>query len=95
MLLQSDLTSRINLFLTNINHENRTSSKSAIQTAIIPGNAAVKKAAQTLQQSGFDVRPILSPTVVKGSERLRICLHTYNTEKDIQNLADALNAVSA
>jgi 8-amino-7-oxononanoate synthase len=94
MVLQSDLMSRIDLFLANTNRSNRTFSKSAIQTAIIPGNAAVKKAAQTLQQSGFDVRPILSPTVTKGSERLRICLHTYNTEVEIQNLAEALNAVS-
>jgi 8-amino-7-oxononanoate synthase len=92
MLLQSALASRINAYLKSIHpHFSRTPSISAIQTAIFPGNAAVKNAAYTLQQKGFDVRAILSPTVPKGAERLRICLHTYNTEEEIQNLTEALN----
>ncbi len=38
-------------------------SKSAIQCAILPGNEKVKTLAQTLQEKGFEVKPILSPTV--------------------------------
>jgi 8-amino-7-oxononanoate synthase len=41
------------------------------------------------------VRPILSPTVPKGSERLRICLHTFNTQNEIEALADALKSLHA
>jgi 8-amino-7-oxononanoate synthase len=92
MPLQSALASRINAYLKSIHpHSSRTPSTSAIQTAIFPGNTAVKNAAHTLQQKGFDVRAILSPTVPTGAERLRICLHTYNTEEEIQNLTEALN----
>ena len=43
-----------------------------------------------LQKGGFDVRPILSPTVKKGSERVRICIHSFNTETDIQQLGSLI-----
>lgn len=61
-------------------------SKSAIQSAIIPGNSRVKQIAKQLQDKGFDVKAILSPTVPDGQERLRICLHSYNTEEEISGL---------
>ncbi|WP_375605453.1 aminotransferase class I/II-fold pyridoxal phosphate-dependent enzyme [Flavobacterium davisii] len=61
-------------------------SKSAIQCAIIQGNERVKSLATQLQQAGFDVKPILSPTVPEGQERLRFCLHSYNTTEEIMEL---------
>ncbi|WNM19801.1 aminotransferase class I/II-fold pyridoxal phosphate-dependent enzyme [Flavobacterium capsici] len=61
-------------------------SKSAIQCAIISGNQNVKSIAAQLQERGFDVKPILSPTVPEGQERLRFCLHSYNTEKEISEV---------
>jgi 8-amino-7-oxononanoate synthase len=64
--------------------------KSAIQSAIIPGNENVKKIAAELQKAGFDVKAILSPTVPEGQERLRICLHSYNSEAEISNLLQTL-----
>jgi 8-amino-7-oxononanoate synthase len=67
-------------------------SKSAIQCAIIPGNNNVKAIASQLQEKGFDVKPILSPTVPEGQERLRICLHSYNTEKEISEVLQLLSA---
>jgi 8-amino-7-oxononanoate synthase len=68
-------------------------SNSAIQCIIIPGNENVKTAARSLQQAGFDVRPILHPTVPTGSERLRICLHAFNTDDEISRLITALKGV--
>ncbi len=65
-------------------------SKSAIQCAIIPGNERVKSIATQLQQKGFDVRPILSPTVPERQERLRFCLHSYNSENEISNVLELL-----
>lgn len=65
-------------------------SKSAIQCAIIPGNEKVKNIAAQLQQNGFDVKAILSPTVPNGQERLRICLHSYNSEAEISDLMTCL-----
>ena len=58
-------------------------SKSAIQSAIIPGNENVKKIAKIMQENGFSVKAILSPTVPEGQERLRICLHSYDSEAEI------------
>jgi 8-amino-7-oxononanoate synthase len=66
-------------------------SKSAIQSAIIPGNEKVKSIAIQLQQKGFDVRPILSPTVPEGQERLRFCLHSYNSENEISEVLQLLS----
>ena len=66
-------------------------SKSAIQSAIIPGNEKVKHLAQKLQEAGFDVRAILSPTVPEGQERLRFCLHSYNTPSEIKAVLLALS----
>jgi 8-amino-7-oxononanoate synthase len=65
-------------------------SKSAIQCAIIPGNDKVKSIAIQLQQKGFDVKPILSPTVPEGQERLRFCLHSYNSQTEISNVLELL-----
>lgn len=65
-------------------------SKSAIQCAIIPGNDKVKLIAAALQQHGFDVKPILSPTVPEGQERLRLCLHSFNTEAEIKEILELL-----
>ena len=63
-----------------------TKSNSAIQCVLISGNENVVNAAAQLQSKGFDVRAIRSPTVKKGSERLRICLHSFNTEEEILQL---------
>lgn len=57
--------------------------KSAIQSAIIPGNENVKAIALKFQENGFDVKAILSPTVPEGQERLRFCLHSYNSKEEI------------
>ncbi|MDI1318374.1 8-amino-7-oxononanoate synthase [Flavobacterium sp.] len=65
-------------------------SKSAIQCAIIPGNENVKSMATQLQDKGFDVKAILSPTVPQGQERLRFCLHSYNSENEISEVLELL-----
>ena len=66
-------------------------SKSAIQCAIIPSNEKVKSIANLLLEKGFDVKPILSPTVPQGQERLRFCLHSYNSEKEISDVLQLLS----
>ncbi len=63
---------------------------SAIHCCIVPGNSKVKKIAALLQEKGYDVRPILSPTVPEGQERLRFCIHSYNTEKEIKEVLSIL-----
>ena len=43
--------------------------------------------AKWCQEGGFIVRPIMPPTVPVGAERVRVCLHAGNTEKEIRALA--------
>lgn len=64
--------------------------ESSIQTVVYDSSVKAKFAAESLQKNGLDVRAILSPTVPKGSERLRICLHSYNTNEEIQTLISQL-----
>jgi len=66
-------------------------SKSAIQSAIIPRNLKVKSIAHQLQEKGFDVKAILSPTVPEGQERLRFCLHSYNSKEEISEVLQLLS----
>ncbi|WP_430466979.1 aminotransferase class I/II-fold pyridoxal phosphate-dependent enzyme [Winogradskyella ouciana] len=65
-------------------------SDSAIQCCILPGNEKVKSVASILQDHGFDVKPILSPTVPKGRERLRFCIHSYNSKEEISEVLTLL-----
>ncbi len=93
--LQQALRSKIDLYLQHVHLNNRILSTSAIQTALFPGNQHCRHAAAALQSQGFDVRPILSPTVPQNAERLRICLHTYNTNESIHQLCSALHELAA
>lgn len=67
-------------------------SQTPIQGIIVPGNTQAKSLATHLQQHGFDVRPILYPTVPAGTERLRIVLHAFNTTAEVQALCQSINA---
>ncbi|MBC7388379.1 MAG: 8-amino-7-oxononanoate synthase [Opitutaceae bacterium] len=94
--LQCDIKNRVHKF-NNLNSSSlsKAISHSPIQIIIIPGNEEVRKSAILLQNNGFDIRPILSPTVKKGSERLRICLHTFNSDEEIDKLCKSLMLTSS
>ncbi len=94
--LQQVLREKISLYVKAVEGlAQRTISHSAIQTLIVPGNDNIRRVAGQLQSKGYDVRPILSPTVPAGSERLRICLHTYNTGEQILGLTEQLKKLSS
>ncbi len=65
-------------------------STSTIQTVLYRNANEAKIAAQALQNKGLDVRAILSPTVSEGKERLRICLHLFNSDQEIEMLVNEL-----
>lgn len=87
------LKSNIALFKGNIkgNTSALLPSDSAIQCLLLNSNERAKKAAISLQNAGLDVRAILSPTVPQGTERLRICLHAFNTAPQIELLTTTIN----
>jgi 8-amino-7-oxononanoate synthase len=65
-------------------------SDSAIHCCVISGNEKVKSIAKKLEGQGFSVKPILSPTVPEGQERLRFCLHSYNSSEEISKVLQLL-----
>lgn len=67
-----------------------TNSTSAIQALVIGDNTRTKHLATQLQAAGMQINPIMHPTVPPGMERLRICLHTFNTIEQIKDLFDKL-----
>jgi len=66
------------------------SSESAIHCCIISGNDKVKTLAEKFQMKGFEIKPILSPTVSENQERLRFCIHAYNSEEEITTILSLL-----
>lgn len=71
-----------------------STNKSAIQYIQLADTAQLKKLADFLNINGIACKAILSPTVPSGKERLRICLHSFNTEKQINYLLDKINTIS-
>jgi 8-amino-7-oxononanoate synthase len=90
--LPAVLFERIRLFHQALGRsdEDAAISQSPIQVLKVGGNEATKTLAAQLQQAGFDVRAILSPTVRAGEERLRICLHAHNSAEEVQQLGNWL-----
>ncbi len=99
-LLLEKSENKINELQTNINYFKKQAkaiknielidSSSPIQCIISGGNSNTKALAIYLQEKMLDVRPILSPTVAKGKERLRVCIHSFNTKKQIEILIESL-----
>ena len=55
-----------------------------------PGPEQVRQLAAAVQAAGFDGRAIVAPTVPAGTERLRLIVHAFNTEEQIEGLAAVL-----
>ncbi|MGW8121372.1 aminotransferase class I/II-fold pyridoxal phosphate-dependent enzyme [Roseivirga echinicomitans] len=93
--LAIDLKENIALFNQELSIQRPTQyqSKSAVQVVITAGNQKAKATSAQLQKMGLDVRPILSPTVREGEERLRLCLHSFNSKKEVMSLAHGLNSL--
>ena len=65
-------------------------SPSQIQGIIIGDNTKAKNLSDYLLQKGMYAKAILSPTVPAGTERLRICLHSYNTTSQVDLLLEEI-----
>jgi 8-amino-7-oxononanoate synthase len=69
-----------------LSHLTFLESNTAIQALIIGDNEKAKDIAARLLQEGMYCKAILSPTVPVGTERLRICLHAFNSTEQINQL---------
>ena len=90
--LETELNANIEYYLNRLEEGGigPGTSRSAIQPLIIPGNKEVKERAKLLAEAGIDVRAVLSPTVKEGTERLRICIHSFNSKEEIDLLVNTL-----
>jgi 8-amino-7-oxononanoate synthase len=89
--LQQKLHQNIQLFRGTASDELLCSdARSPIQIVRMGSIERTKALAEKLQQQDFAVKPIFSPTVPKGSERIRICLHAFNTEREILEMCEVL-----
>ncbi len=66
-------------------------SNSPVQAYITGSNESANHLAAQLLSAGLQIKAIRSPTVPKGSERLRMCLHTFNTHEQIDILMKVLS----
>jgi 8-amino-7-oxononanoate synthase len=87
---RAQLTRLIELMQSAVKELPILQSGSPIQGLMMPGNDEAKAAAVHAKNAGFDIRPILYPTVPKGAERLRIVLHAFNTELEVTALLNCL-----
>lgn len=87
------LQKNIQYFKTKIQKETTfIASHSAIHCQLVRGNEAVQALEDKLSCADVFAKAIKSPTVKKSQERIRICLHSFNTKDDIDLLFELLSA---
>ncbi len=80
-------------FRANFEHKGLISEvNSPIQILEVGGVEVTRSLAEKLQSERIAVKPIYSPTVKAGKERLRICIHSSNTLAEIDNLISVLTS---
>jgi 8-amino-7-oxononanoate synthase len=90
--LKTKLQKNIDLFRNEMDMNLLSDPTSPIQIVSCPGIENAKKLSLKIQKQGFAVKPILSPTVPFGYERIRICIHAFNTEEEIKTLVSLLQS---
>ncbi|CAJ0540906.1 Ff.00g077840.m01.CDS01 [Fusarium sp. VM40] len=88
-----DLVSRTHKLLSSVSSTTQSIHvNQAPKSPIIPVFTSDPRGlAHFCQDRGFTVRPIVAPTVPKGSERVRICLHAGNTIGEVEGLVRAIS----
>ncbi|KAM5378665.1 hypothetical protein ACJZ2D_004464 [Fusarium nematophilum] len=85
------LVQRTHSLLLSLDSPAISVNREAPKSPIIPVfTSQPRSLAQFCQQRGFTVRPIVAPTVPKGSERVRVCVHAGNTISEVEGLAKAI-----
>lgn len=76
-----------------------TTGESAVQVFLVPGTKNVKRLNRALTLKGYGTYAVYYPAVPKGEERIRIVIHSNNTEEEIKGLilsaSQAVNERSA
>lgn len=65
-------------------------SKTHIQPIPIKGNKEAQALSSKIAEQGFDVPALLSPTVQRGKEILRLTLHSFNSSADLGKILEII-----
>ncbi|MBA3665809.1 MAG: aminotransferase class I/II-fold pyridoxal phosphate-dependent enzyme, partial [Bacteroidetes bacterium] len=71
--------------------KNFIKSQSSIHSLVVGDNTRAEELELLLAKNGMHAKAIKSPTVKAGTERVRFCIHAYNTREEIDNLFNLLN----
>jgi len=85
------LDQNVAYFIRNKSQEkNWIKSESHIQSYLVSGNERVTGLSEFLRKNGISCAPIKSPTVPKGRERIRFCLHSFNINEEMNHLFELI-----
>lgn len=91
---QEKLQENIAYFYSKATHLKRMiKSQSAIHSLLVGNNEKAEELELLLAKNNIHSRAIKSPTVKEGTERIRFCLHSFNTRDEIDQLIILLNVV--
>jgi 8-amino-7-oxononanoate synthase len=96
-LLEENDTARVNL-AENINYFIKQAAsiplvitnKSAIQYFVAGSNSSAERLETSLAKKGIFAKAIKNPTVKEGTERVRFCIHAFNTHEEIDKLLETI-----
>ena len=90
---RNDLYNIVAYFRKNFESEQLISDvNSPIQIIQVGAVDQTRIIAERLQKANIAVKPIYSPTVSVGQERLRLCFHAFNTKEEVDALLGELNS---
>ena len=88
---RQELQKNLHYFRSNFQHVGLISeTNSPIQILQLGSVEFTSELAKKIRVNNIAVKPIFSPTVSKGKERLRLCFHSFNTEDEIDSLMKVL-----
>lgn len=88
--LRTQLQQNISFFRSLI-PQSKSDSRSPVQVVAFDSLEECKRKAEAIQQAGFSVKAILPPTVPEAKQYIRFCVHAFNTNEEMKELAKVLN----
>ncbi len=88
-----ELIKAVNLLKSDYRDLSFLPSDSPIQGVLVPGNSLALLTERALRDAGYLARAIRAPTVPRGTERIRICLHSFNSAGQVAAAFDVIRGV--
>jgi 8-amino-7-oxononanoate synthase len=85
------LRDNIRYFKSLLSDKDLIRSESAIHCKVYGSISEAGRIESLLAENDFFVKSIKSPTVKEGTERIRICLHAFNTKEEIRKLCSLIS----